>query len=81
MSNGRDYAAEYARYHAKPEQIKERAQRNAARSAMKKKFGAAAIAGKDIDHQVPIRNGGGNGNGNLRVSSVHQNRGWEKKRR
>lgn len=81
MSNGRDYAAEYARYHGRPEQIKERAQRNAARAQVKKKLGTAVIAGKDIDHKNAIRNGGGNGNGNLRVSSVHQNRGWEKKRR
>lgn len=65
----------YAEYQGKPEQIKKRAQRNAARRAMEKKHGKAAIAGKDIDHVKPIRNGGGNGHGNLRIRSVKANRG------
>lgn len=77
MAAARDYGKEYARYHGKPEMIKERAQRNAARSEMVKRHGKAALAGKDVDHKTPIRRGGGNGNGNLRVSSVHRNRGWE----
>jgi hypothetical protein len=67
-------------YNHRPEQIDNRSQRNQARDIMKKKLGAAAIEGKDIDHaKKPIRSGGGNGKGNLRVSSVHANRGWEKK--
>ncbi|WP_374309868.1 hypothetical protein [Methylocella sp.] len=45
---------------------------------MKKKLGAAAIAGKDIDHKHPIRNGGGNSAGNLRVRSEKANRSWRK---
>lgn len=73
----RDYGKEYARYHGKPEKIKERAQRNAARAEVKKRVGSAAIAGKDVHHKRAIRHGGGNGNGNLAVSSVHRNRGWE----
>ncbi len=77
MPAGRDYAKEYARYHGKPEKIKERAQRNAARAEVKKRAGAAAIAGKDVHHKRAIRHGGGNGSGNLAVSSVHRNRGWE----
>ena len=77
MPESRDYAKEYARYHGKPEKIKERAQRNAARAEMAKRHGKAALAGKDVHHKRAIRNGGGNGNGNLAVSSVHRNRGWE----
>ena len=77
----RDYAKEYARYHGKPEKIKERAQRNAARSEVKKKVGASAIAGKDVHHKTAIRNGGGNGKGNLAIASVHANRGWEKEKK
>ena len=65
----------YAEYQGKPEQIKKRAQRNAARRAMEKKVGKAALKGKDVDHVKPIRNGGGNGHGNLRVRSVKANRG------
>lgn len=80
MAKARDYAAEYARYHGKPAQIKERAQRNAARAQVKDKLGAAAVAGKDVHHKKAIRHGGGNGSGNLAVSPVHRNRGWEKPR-
>jgi len=77
MTKPRNYKEEYARFHSKPEEIKKRAMRNAARSTMKKKLGAAAIAGKDIDHKKPLRKGGGNGAGNLKVSSVRANRNWE----
>ena len=66
-------------YNSTPEQINNRSERNQARSYMKKKVGEAAIAGKDIDHKNPIRNGGGNSKGNLRVRSIAANRGWEKK--
>jgi hypothetical protein len=80
MPKARNYKAEYARYHGKPEMIKERAQRNAARAEMEKTHGSAALDGKDVHHKKAIRHGGGNGKGNLAVSSVHRNRGWEKKR-
>ena len=66
-------------YNATPEQIDNRSERNSARAIMKKKVGEAAIAGKDIDHKNPIRSGGGNSKGNLRVRSIASNRGWEKK--
>ena len=80
MTKPRDYAAEYSRFHGKPAEIAKRAKRNTARAEMVKSHGKAALAGKDVDHKQPLRNGGGNGKGNLRVSSVHRNRGWEKKR-
>jgi hypothetical protein len=70
----RDYRQEYDSFHGKPEQIAKRAARGAARAQVKKKLGAAAIAGKDIDHKKPLRSGGGNGGGNLRVSGVGSNR-------
>lgn len=66
--------AHYRDYHSKPEQIKKRAQRNAARAEMTKKHGAAKLAGKDVDHKVPIRKGGGNGK-NLAIRSIKANRG------
>jgi hypothetical protein len=80
MTKVRDYREEYVRFHGKPAEIAKRAKRNAARAEMVKSHGQAALAGKDIDHKQPLRNGGGNGKSNLRVSSVHRNRGWEKKR-
>jgi hypothetical protein len=45
---------------------------------MKKKLGAAAIAGKDIDHIKMIDHGGTNDPSNLRVSTVRANRNWRK---
>lgn len=78
MTKPRDYKAEYARFHGKPEEIAKRAKRNAARAKVEKKVGAAAIAGKDIDHKKALRHGGGNGMKNLAISSVKKNRGWER---
>jgi hypothetical protein len=78
MSKVRDYREEYVRFHSKPAEIKKRAMRNSARADMEKTHGD--LTGKDVDHINPLRNGGGNGKKNLRVSSVHRNRGWEKKR-
>lgn len=79
MTKERDYAKEYARYHGKPEKIKERAQRNAARKTMVKAGAAKKGDGKDVDHAKPIRSGGGNSRSNLRMSTVAKNRGWRKK--
>jgi hypothetical protein len=78
MSNGRDYQKEYARFHGKPEEIAKRAKRNQARAEMVKHHGKGALAGKDVHHKQPLRRGGGNGKGNLAISSVNRNRGWER---
>jgi len=80
MVKPRDYKAEYARFHGKPAEIAKRADRNAARAKVKKKLGAAAVAGKDVHHKQAIRNGGGNGKGNLAVTGTHH-RGWEREGR
>lgn len=71
-------AKHYAEYQGTPEQIKNRSERNKARRLMEKKVGKAALKGKDVDHKKMIKDGGGNSPGNLRVRSVHANRGWEK---
>jgi hypothetical protein len=47
---------------------------------MEKEHGASALKGKDVDHKTPLRHGGGNHKGNLRLMDVSKNRGWEKKR-
>ncbi len=65
-------------YNSTPENIKKRSQRNQARAIVKKDLGAAAIAGKDVDHKRPVRSGGSNARSNLRVRSQHANRGWER---
>lgn len=70
----RDYAKEYREYHAKPEQKKNRAKRNAARRTMEKAGRVTKGDGKDVDHKKPISRGGGNSKSNLRVQSRSVNR-------
>ena len=66
----RDYKQEYQDYHGKPEQIKERAQRNAARADMGLKVGDP----REVDHKRPISQGGTNSKQNLRAVSQDTNR-------
>lgn len=58
--------------------IEGRSQRNQARAIMAHELGHAAIAGKDVDHKVMVKDGGSNARSNLRVQSPHKNRGWER---
>ena len=67
-------------YNAEPTHIKGRSQRNQARTIMRKSVGAAAIAGKDVDHKRMVKDGGSNARSNLRVRSEHANRGWNRKK-
>ena len=62
-------------YQARPEQRKKRAKRNAARAAVVKSKGKAAVAGKDVGHKRPLSKGGGNAKSNLKVQSRASNRG------
>ena len=73
-----EYKHHYETYQGTPEQIKKRTLRNKARAEMKKKFGAEAIRGKDIDHRKMLDAGGSNAASNLRISSVKANRDWSK---
>ncbi len=70
----RDYKKEYREYHAKKEQKKNRAARNNARKRMEKKGVVSKGDGKDVGHKKALHNGGGNGNGNIRVESRKTNR-------
>ena len=72
----RDYKKEYANYQGKPEQIKNRAQRNAARAEMMKDGKVHKGDGKDVDHKRPIVTGGSNAESNLRVQSKSANRSF-----
>lgn len=53
----RDYRAEYDAYHAKPEQKKRRAQRNAARRKAIANGSAKKGDGKEVDHLGSNRKG------------------------
>lgn len=66
----RDYKKEYKEYHGKPEQIKARAKRNAAREEM----GLSKGDKREVDHIKPLSKGGSNSKKNLRVVSRTTNR-------
>jgi hypothetical protein len=77
----RDYKKEYAQYHGKPEQIKQRAERVKAQRLVDKtgkdangNGKADKREGKDIDHKKPLRNGGKTTKSNLRIRSIKTNR-------
>jgi hypothetical protein len=68
----RNYAKEYADYHSRPAQKKNRASRNAARRSLMKSGRVHKGDGKDVDH----KNGNPRDNraGNLSVMSRSANR-------
>jgi len=70
----RNYRSEYKNYQGKPEQIRNRSERNQARLISKK--AGKAIAGKDVTHKTPLIKGGSNKKSNLGVSSKHANRSF-----
>lgn len=77
MPKKRDYKKEYREYHSKPEQKKNRAARNKARSLMEDAGKVRKGDGKDVDHKdMNPRN---NNKGNLRVQDKSVNRSRNKK--
>jgi hypothetical protein len=73
----RDYRSEYDKYQGKPEQIKNRAQRNAARAKLAKAGKVHKGDGKDVAHVKAIDKGGAIKNG-LRVESKAANRSFKR---
>ena len=63
-------------YDAQPHKVKQRVMSNQARATMAKEGKVSKGDGKDVDHKRPIRSGGTNARGNLRVMSASRNRGW-----
>ena len=80
MTNGkRDYKRELNWEHTKKKsRVKDRAQRNSARAAVKKKMGAAAIKGKDVGHKKAVSKGGKNGLANLFIQNPGANRSFSR---
>ena len=72
----RDYKKEYDSYHAKPEQIKNRAQRNKARGMLESEGVVHKGDGKDVDHKQPLSKGGATTRSNLKVKSATANRSY-----
>ena len=73
----RDYKAEYDKYHARSEQKKNRASRNAARAKMTKAGKVHKGDGKDVAHTKAFDKGGTNKTG-LRVESKAANRSFKR---
>ena len=71
----RNYRAEYDEYQGRPDQIKKRAMRNAARAKMAKAGKVHKGDGKDVAHVVALDKGGSNKTG-LRVESKSANRSF-----
>ena len=72
----RNYRKEYDNYHSKPEQKKNRAKRNAARSEMEREGKVKKGDGKDVAHKKPLAKGGSNKRSNLKVASKSKNRSF-----
>jgi hypothetical protein len=62
------------KYDASPEVKRKRAARNKARREAEKDGRVSKGDGKDLDHIVPLRNGGSNSKSNTRVRSRTSNR-------
>jgi hypothetical protein len=73
----RNYRAEYDKYQGKPEQIKNRAMRNAARAKLMKAGKVKKGDGKDVAHVKAFDKGGSNGDG-LRVETRAANRSFKR---
>jgi hypothetical protein len=71
----RDYRAEYDSYQGKPEQIKNRVARNAARRKAMKAGKVKKGDGKDVAHIVALDKGGTNKQG-VRIESKAANRSF-----
>jgi len=72
QKKNRNYKREYKIYHGKPEQIKRRAQRNAARRKMVKVGRARKGDGMDVNHKS--YNTANNTLGNLEMMTKSKNR-------
>ena len=74
----RDYKQEYDSYHAKPEQIKNRAQRNKARGMLESEGIVRKGDGKDVDHKRPLSKGGTTTRSNIVAKPKSANRSFKR---
>lgn len=72
----RDYKKEYANYQGRPEQIKNRALRNAARREAMQDGLVRKGDGMDVDHKRALSMGGTNDKNNRRVVTKSENRSF-----
>ena len=78
VNKPRPYKHEYETYQGKPDQIKKRAERNAARAQLAKQGKVHTGDGKDVDNTKPLSKGGTNATSNLRVKPSSANRAFSR---
>ena len=66
------------KYNSKPEQLKRRASRNAARAKMMAAGKVRKGDGKDVDHKKPLSKGGTTTRSNLKAVPASQNRSYKR---
>ena len=71
----RRYDEEYRKYGSSTKAKKDRAARNAARRQAEKKYGKAALRGKDVDHVTELKFVKNPRKVKTRITSTHVNRG------
>mgnify|MGYP001571538047 CR=1 FL=1 len=76
---GRNYRKEYDNYQGKPEQIKQRALRNAAHRKVEEKLGHKTS--QDVDHSPELNKGGTNALTNLNLQKASKNRSFPRNSR
>ncbi len=74
----RDYKKEYAKFHSRPEEIKNRSLRTVARNQAIADGKAKRGDGKDLDHTKALSKGGTNAKSNLRLVSKSENRSFSR---
>lgn len=79
MTNGkRDYKKENEKYNSRPEVIKKRVARNAARREAMEDGLVKKGDGKQVDHKTPLSKGGSNDKSNLRVVPASENESFSR---
>lgn len=79
MTNGkRDYKKENEKYKSRPDQVKKREERNAARQAAIKAGKVHVGDGTSIDHIVPLSKHGSLSKSNQRIVPVEVNSSFER---
>jgi 5-methylcytosine-specific restriction endonuclease McrA len=78
MPYKRDYQKENE-YKSKPDQIKKRVMRNAARRKLEREGLVSKGDGTHVDHKKPLSKGGSNARSNLRVRSASANSSYKRK--
>ena len=77
VNKPRPYKKEYEQYQGKPEQIKNRAERNSARAKLMKEGKVSKGDGKDVAHVKAFDKGGSNKTG-VKVEDASKNRSFKR---